>query len=121
MSRSIIVGWPETFSMSAPNDECIIASKFYLNTPCAGFFLLHKFPLRYLVDPFDSFVWTNLQALPEPFDPFVWMKGNMQVPITLIRLSSDVRIRIAYTGLVPDGMKAGEAMRVIAMFIGVDE
>lgn len=131
MSHKLIIGWPSTFNMVGTSSYDTVMTQFYVNVPAEGFLRIHKFQsLRHDEIEFCEleFPFLTLARLPgAPVDPYLWTRrGNLHTRIAPMRLGAgdsgvkhDVKLRMEYTGLVPRGMRAGEPMRLVVMFMGV--
>lgn len=128
LSRDIILGWPETFNLEGAPDQAMIATKFYINAPCADFCRIRQLRTsrKVNIEFFElDHPFTAIAALPgPPIDPNIWtFSGSLQARITPIVLAPDVPLKlcIAYTGIVPKGALAGKTLRLTVMFIGTEE
>lgn len=128
LTRDIILGWKEVFNLEGAPESPMVATKFYINVPCADFFRIRQFRTARKVDiefcQLD-YPFMPMATLPgPPIDPHIWtLHGSLQARITPITLSPgcSMKLSIAYTGAVPKGMRSGDPMRVVVMFIGTEE
>ncbi len=132
LSHDLIVGWPDTFNMAGTPDDEVVVTEFYMNAPAPGFIEIQKFScIRSDEIEFCDidYPFTRITGLPgKPVDPHEWMgRGKLKVRLTPLRLGPseahgnihDVRMRVRYTGIVPNGMRSGETMKLVAFFMSV--
>lgn len=124
LSHDLVIGWPSTFNMGGRFDDDTVMTMFYMNVPAADFVKIRKFQSLYtdVLEFCDlAFPFFTLGSLPgKPIDPHVWMtRGNLHTRIAPMRLGPSVRLTLEYTGLVPKGMRAGDRMRLVVMFMGI--
>lgn len=131
MTRSLIMGWPESFNLEGTPDVDILVTRIRFNVPdVEGFLKIHQFRstcTRAVEFSPDHTPHVCVARLPgTPFDVWHWTRYDRTCRITPMRVgpshvqkgSKDLKIRLEYTGLVPPTFQNGKKFKLVMLLMG---